>query len=851
MSAAGGVLAALATVISAAAMAATGDQEFAAKNYEAALNHYLEDDRRFTDSEVQLRIGQSYSELSRSPRDEAAADAFRWLELAAKTGNLQAAYEFGKEHSYACTYYAHPTVEDHAINWLIAAAEGGYPGADLLLGTRLLNSTYESRDARRLGQDWLTRSAAGGDHHAQHLLGLSLAMDIGPEYDPTAALRWLRAAKQGAPDRFDYSWRAIEFAALTATTKRGRELSRVELEVLAQNDESGTYAFRLAWYLDNGIIFRRDSRRANDWYRVAESRGSRLAALRLYRLGQAVDLGTSNDTGSAIKSLSPEEDLHRRAETDEDFAVRFEGPSFALAQLYAGDQLFRGTDRWRAELSLPTPDAQEAMFWFRTNIAMRRGSGRSPGLWETYRTLKLDYESGGRFLSSLERSVLHEAATRAIANLKESDNYHTKHAIAWFYAHGVGVKKSPTHAARLYLPGVDRNDWEALSQYAQLLESGELGRGRASDAEELYRRAAAQGSRVALKRLRNIRATEDLNDFERLAGSGSSAIGRIASSPQQRDPTVEELQRSLTQLGFDAGPIDGVFGTATAHGLEEFALAYGHPRPLPANDDTLRLLREKLHASSGNNAQAHKAAPKTQSEPVRKISLVIGNSRYLHTAALDNPEVDASAISGMLSLIGFESKLLLNQSFADLTSAIRNFGRESRTADIALFYFAGHGVQIDGENYILPVEANLDSEYDVAYEAVPVSLVLQELSRSEGIKLALLDACRDNPFAHRSWQQKGGTRAFRGGRGLAITRSKPFNTLLGFATEPGDVAEDGKGTHSPYANALLNWLPRRGIELSVAFRRIREEVMTATDGNQVPWENSSLVGDSIFLNPEP
>lgn len=223
------------------------------------------------------------------------------------------------------------------------------------------------------------------------------------------------------------------------------------------------------------------------------------------------------------------------------------------------------------------------------------------------------------------------------------------------------------------------------------------------------------------------------------------------------------------------------------------------------------------------------------------LALVIGNSKYEGKGnTLSNPANDALDISAKLKELGFEVMTLLNGSLLQMDDIIDAFGKKAKDTDIALFYYAGHGIQSNGDNYLIPVDAVLRSEADVKYRCTNVNYVLDKLDESEcPMKIIVLDACRDNPF-ERSWHRATGS------SGLSFINA-PKGTLISYATSPGSLAEDGNGRNSPYAAAFLNTLDIPGLTLLSFFNKISTAVQTATNEVQIPWTtNSAITGDFYF-----
>jgi len=220
----------------------------------------------------------------------------------------------------------------------------------------------------------------------------------------------------------------------------------------------------------------------------------------------------------------------------------------------------------------------------------------------------------------------------------------------------------------------------------------------------------------------------------------------------------------------------------------------------------------------------------------QRIALVIGNSAY-SSGPLKNPVNDATDMATMLKKLGFSVTLKKNAGLQEMEEAIESFGNSLKRGGVGLFYYAGHGVQVNGTNYLLPIGAKINKEADVKYQAVDANKILDEMATANnGLNIVMLDACRDNPFA----------RSFRNAtRGLAIVSSAPSGTFISYSTSPGNVARDGDGRNSPYTSALLQYMQAPGLTISDVFINVRAKVKKET--GQVPWELSSLEGQFYFM----
>ena len=228
----------------------------------------------------------------------------------------------------------------------------------------------------------------------------------------------------------------------------------------------------------------------------------------------------------------------------------------------------------------------------------------------------------------------------------------------------------------------------------------------------------------------------------------------------------------------------------------------------------------------------------------KRIALVIGNSTYLNTPELKNPKNDAIDVAAALRRLGFEVFEGRDLDKRAMERLIRQFGVKLSGADLAFFFYAGHGVQIGGQNYLVPIDARLASEGDADFEGMALGLVLKQMEREAKTSIILLDACRDNPLS-RNLARTMGTRSSLIGQGLAEVKTG-VGTLIGFSTQPGNVATDGAARNSPYAEALLRHMEASGKDISGVLISVRNDVLRVTDGKQVPWEHTSLTGQ-VFL----
>jgi hypothetical protein len=229
----------------------------------------------------------------------------------------------------------------------------------------------------------------------------------------------------------------------------------------------------------------------------------------------------------------------------------------------------------------------------------------------------------------------------------------------------------------------------------------------------------------------------------------------------------------------------------------------------------------------------------------QRVALVIGNGAYREVPRLANSFRDASDVADALRGLGFRVQLVRDATRPAFEAALQRFARDGAGAEIALFFFAGHGIEARGENHLIPVEARLMDIADIDFETVGLPAVLRAM-QGAAARLVFLDACRDNPFTPRI-RGLGASRSVA--RGLARVEAADLGTLIAFATAPGTVAADGAGANSPFTAALKRHLAEPGLDVRQVMTRVRRSVVEATGGSQVPWDNSSLVTDVVLRPP--
>jgi len=227
----------------------------------------------------------------------------------------------------------------------------------------------------------------------------------------------------------------------------------------------------------------------------------------------------------------------------------------------------------------------------------------------------------------------------------------------------------------------------------------------------------------------------------------------------------------------------------------------------------------------------------------RRVALVLGVADYKHSGRLANTLADAKGMAAALERVGFQVETVLDPDRKALEDAVRRLGQRAQGADASLFYYAGHAVEVSGRNWLVPAPADIQSIYDLRFEALDLDSIIEQVSGRSRVALFFMDSCRDNPFH---------TRLAAGTRGVSMRGlgrvDAAAGTLIAFATAPGRVAADGTTGNSPFTAALLRHIERPGVEVRRLMADVRREVREATEGKQLPWENSALEGD-FYLSP--
>lgn len=423
--------------------------------------------------------------------------------------------------------------------------------------------------------------------------------------------------------------------------------------------------------------------------------------------------------------------------------------------------------------------------------------------------------------------------------------------LGWCYEEGKGVKQDYTQAVSWYRKAAEQGD--AIAQY-NLGVYYSKGRGVNQDYAQAvywYRKAAEQGDEDAKRHLSEFddelkkQQFSAQNNQEQPRQKSLATIEWIdfASTVNKReypmkvgvksDTKVEEVNVTVNgslSRGINTVKSDGYNLTidrtlALSEGVNSIVVSV-------RNGDGTTTSTKTITYQASNTVQEVSRG--------KRIALVMGNSNYTNSSPLKNPVNDATDIAKKLESLGFVVIRSLDQDKRGMEAAINDFGMKAQGYDVALFFYAGHGICYKGRNYMIPVDANLSAEEDVEYDCTDASRVLAKMERSNcKMKIMILDACRNLPAFARSWH-----RSVEGGGFNRM--NAPKGTFIAYATAEGDKAEDGKGRNSPYTTALLQTLDVPNLSITELFQEVGDKVVSSTNERQNPWVSSSFRGKFIF-----
>jgi hypothetical protein len=265
---------------------------------------------------------------------------------------------------------------------------------------------------------------------------------------------------------------------------------------------------------------------------------------------------------------------------------------------------------------------------------------------------------------------------------------------------------------------------------------------------------------------------------------------------------------------------------------------------VPANQPVVKKQASAQPPSEGTQSVPSASASNNQ----RRVALVIGNNHYVNTKPLTNAVADAQQMAQVLRRLGFFVVLGTDLDKASFDGKLREFASSLDQADMSLLFYSGHGLQVDGENYLVPVDAKAEDKLSLKFEMIRVRDLLDSMVEESGTTLVFLDSCRNNPLSRSLGARLGATRSTSVGRGMAPVEIKGQGALIAYATAPDNVAFDGEDGHSPFTKALLTYIETPGLEVNQLMTRVKSAVVKDTRGQQRPWHNSDLIEDVYLVH---
>jgi hypothetical protein len=349
--------------------------------------------------------------------------------------------------------------------------------------------------------------------------------------------------------------------------------------------------------------------------------------------------------------------------------------------------------------------------------------------------------------------------------------------------------------------------------------------------------------------------TPDQTRLVTAARDGSLRLTWLAQAETLNDPAWQYRQLAVAWIETMSGASQRLFEgfSQTLKNNKSYSSPFIFPPSIPANQSPQPPKPELLAKSSEpppSPPSSTQASPPFAARSGTRVALVVGNSNYESVPKLPKPEGDAIAIGQMLRDAHFDNvEVITNVNYQGLKRALRKFEIDSDQADVAVIYYAGHGLDIGGINYLIPVDATLASDRDAEDEAVRLDRVISSADGASKLRVIILDACRDNPFPSLMKQHGKWGRAVTSG--LGRTDPTSTDTLIAYAAKAGSTAEDGDGQHSPFTAAILKSLTIPGLDIRLAFGRVKDEVTRVTGSRQEPFVYGSIGGSNFPLVPAP
>ena len=739
------------------------------------------------DADAQKELGNYYHDQKNY------TEAFKWWKKSADQNYYKGEYNLGYAYDFGVgvdTNYA------AALYWYQRSAGHGFVHAQKMIGMLYVKGGYGiKQDFSKAFQQFVS-AANKNDSISQCILGEWYEEGVYVAKNEVIAERWYRRAAN-------------------------------------QNDGYGQYKLAMLYY--NGTNISRDLDSVLLWLRRSSQNGYDPAKRKLNSL--------ESNLGEELSELG----RYYYEKEQYDRAIVWYSKSSNQGYIYATQTLagmyYYGTGTavdYNKAFSLYLKSAQAGLSNSQVMVGYMYGKGqgvkkdeKKEALWSRKAAIRCE-RTGMKNLAScyyngegVKRNYAESFSWYYRTSLMYKDTL-SSNMVAYMYTNGLGVEKNPKLAAY----------W--------------------------YDKASKQGSKTAALNLKALRRVVG-NDTFNICPFAKTDIDIVI----EEDTTIEKRQEILVFVTSDSA-IDSVrvkfnrmrlpsyffvcngfeeSDCKTKYSKKEVLLEYGKNtievivytakgvttanRSIVCNAKTMKNSNTVVSETLTSNADIIDVLPSG-----KRIALVIGNSRYQEEKRLNNPSADADAIASKLSRLGFEVILEKELNKKRMVDILADFGWKAKDYDVALFYYAGHGINVSGTNYIVPLNAYCPNQESVKYECVSLNYVLDVMGDCRMI-IAMFDACRNNPFS-RSWKVRGDE-----SQGF-VQMNSPKGTLISFSTSPGETASDGNKKHSPYAEAVLETLDIKNLSLGDFFQRVRKRVFDLTYERQVTWESNSTLGDFYF-----
>lgn len=786
-------------------------------------------------AEAQLLVGYYYYEGKGVTQDY--GQAVYWWNKAAEQGKADAQYGLG-----TCYYYGYGVTKNlaQAVYWFRKAAKNGNKNAQEYLPA-LEEELRKQQPVEDNDYQKNIAAAQQGDADAQTTIGFCYAKGDGVAQDYAQAFYWWsKAAAQG-----------------NVVAQNGVGLSYQYGKGVAQDYAQAAYWYQqaanqgyadaqqnLGYCYKHGYGLTRDNAQATYWYRKAAEQGNIYAQYNLgncyakgegvakdyaqavYWLRKAADQGDEDAKRNLAKAeqLLQEQQSAKQGYYQQYIAAAQQGDAEAQALIgycyYAGEGVAQ--------------DYAQAVSWYRK--AANKGS-----LLAQF-NLAICYANGEGVAQDYNQ------ATYWYRKAAEQGDAASQINLGILYSSGQGVAQDYAQAAYWFRKAAEQGNAKAQCYLGYCYDQGMGVTQDLAQAISWYRKAVDQGNDDAaewlVKAEEKMREQQEQNNVKKRSLVSFDWIGFTPTvnkkeyqlkvgikSETKVEDVIVTVNGSLSR-GINTVKTDGYDQTinktlALKEGENVILVSVRNADGLSTSEKTIN-----CHSSSSASVASHE----------KRIALVVGNSHYSKSENnLKNPENDATDIAKKLTELGFEVILRTDATLRTMEDELANFRNKAQNADVAMFYYAGHGIQSKGANYILPIDIqDIKEESDLKWKCVNMERVLDVMDDSHSkLKLVVLDACRNDPLS-RSWHRSAGPSG-----GLAQMNA-PEGTILWYATSPGSVAQDGTGRNSPYTAAFLKVLDMPNLEVVEIYKKVGAEVKYNTGQMQTPWMSSNFFGDFYF-----